>query len=701
MSFERPKEIFGVDVFDKNVMRERLPKDIFKKLLDSIDGGQKLDPGIADMVASAMKDWAISKGATHYAHWFQPRTEATAEKHMAFLTRDDSGLPLESFKGQELVQSEPDASSFPSGGLRATFEARGYTAWDPTSPAFLVKSKKGATLCIPSVFISYDGTPLDTKTPLLKSLDKLEESAMRVLKLFGNRGVKWVKVTVGAEQEYFLVENNMANKRPDLQFCGRTIIGCPPPKGQQMEDHYFGSIHPKVLSFMEDVERDLYRLGVVLSTRHNEVAPCQFECAPQFTEANLGCDQNQLVMETLRKMARRHNFRLLLHEKPFAGLNGSGKHTNFSIVDSEGRNLLQPSGNSRRNVQFLTFLAGLLYGLSKYIDLLRASIASPGNMHRLGGNEAPPAIMSVFLGKELTNLLDKIEKGLPEDLPTKNTMDLGLNKLPSIILDNTDRNRTAPLAFTGNKFEFRATGSPQAIGGPLTMIDAIWAWGLNKIADKIEAKTGEVDIIDAALEAIRFAASESKDIRFEGNCYSSEWIKEAEKRGLTMANTTPEALSLYLVPENMELLSGLGVMTEREIRAYHDIRLEQYVNTLGIEMGMLDSMVWEGVLPAISKQISLEKSAIGAVEDEAGVKGWKSYISDLASKKVALLSSIKELEDLREKIQGMELEEQAKVLTEQGLELFTSIRGICDSCEKVISGDIWPYPKYREILNLS
>ncbi len=702
MSFERPKEIFGVNVFDKKVMRERLPKEVFRKLLDSIEGGQKLDPGIADMVASAMKEWAISNGATHYTHWFQPRTEATAEKHMAFLTVDETGIPLESFKGQELVQSEPDASSFPSGGLRATFEARGYTAWDPTSPAYIIKSKKGGTLCIPSAFISYDGTPLDTKTPLLKSLNAVEEAAMRVLKLFGNRGVKWAKVTVGGEQEYFLVDNDIARKRPDLQFCGRSIIGSPPPKGQQMEDHYFGSIHPRILSFMEDVERDLYRLGVVLTTRHNEVAPCQFECAPQFTEGNLGCDQNQLIMETLRKMARRHNLSLLLHEKPFAGLNGSGKHTNFSIMDSEGRNLLQPSSNSRRNVQFLTFLGGLLYGLSRYIDLLRASIASPGNMHRLGGNEAPPAIMSVFLGKELTDLLDKIEKGLPEDLPAKNTMDLGLNRLPSIILDNTDRNRTAPMAFTGNKFEFRAPGAPQSLGGPLTMICAIWAWGLNEIAGKIEARMNEVDVIDAALDSIRFAARESSAIRFEGNCYSEEWLEEAKKRGLTMANTTPEALELYLVPEYRDLLSSLNIMTDREIDAYYEIRLEQYVKTLDIEMGILDSMVWEGILPAISKQMALEKKAISAVpEGEFDLKPWNGYLGRLTNLKSGLISSIEKLDDLRNRVQPLKLEEQAKVLTEEGLDLFSAIREMCDSCERVIDHDIWPYPRYRELLNIS
>lgn len=564
MAYDKPRDIFGMYVFDRRAMRERLPRDVYDALIASIEGGQKLDASIADMVAAAMKEWALSKGATHYTHWFHPRTELTAEKHMAFLTADENGLPMESFKGKELVQSEPDASSFPSGGIRSTFEARGYSAWDPTSPAFIVTSRKGGTLCIPSVFISYDGTPLDLKTPLMKSLDAVESRALRLLKLFGNRGVRWAKVTVGAEQEFFLVDGAGARKRPDLQFCGRTIIGCQPPKGQQMEDHYFGAIPPRVLAYMEDVERDLYRLGVVITTRHNEVAPCQFEFAPQFAEANLACDQNQLIMETMRKMARRHDLMLLLHEKPFASLNGSGKHINFSIQDSEGKNVLKPSSNQRKNIQFLTFLSALLLGLSKYSPLLRASIASPGNMHRLGGNEAPPAIMSVYLGDTLSAILERIEQGLPESFPGKSLIDLGLTRLPEVSVDNTDRNRTAPLAFTGNKFEFRAPGASQSIAGPLTMILSIWAWGLDQICSMIESRLGGGDVVDAALEAIRYAAQESKNVRFEGNAYSQEWHDEAKRRGLTIANSTPEALALYLVPEHRQLLSDLHVMTDRE-----------------------------------------------------------------------------------------------------------------------------------------
>jgi glutamine synthetase len=454
---------------------------------------------------------------------------------------------------------------------------------------------------------------------------------------------------------------------------------------------------------MEDVERDLYRFGMALTTRHNEVAPCQFECAPQASEANLGCDQNQLLMETLRKMARRHKMALLLHEKPFAGLNGSGKHVNFSLVDSEGRNLLKPSGSYRKNVQFLTFLSALLLGLSKHIDLLRATIASPGNMHRLGGNEAPPAIMSVFLGRELENILQKIEEGLPEDLPVKNSLDLGLKRLPSIILDNTDRNRTAPLAFTGNKFEFRAPGAPQSPAGPLTVLVAIWAWGIEKMAEKIESRLNEVGIIDAALDAIKYAAKESKNIRYEGNCYSDEWVEEAERRGLTIANTTPEALELFLIPEHRELFSGLGIMTDREITAYYDIRLEQYVNTLDIEMSVLSSMIWEGVLPAISRQMLLEKDSLAALEGLSleGRDQWSTQIKTLGNLKCDLMETITRLADIRESVQNADTEEKARVYTEKALPVFEKARSLCDRSEQYIAHDLWPYPKYRELLQIS
>jgi glutamine synthetase len=704
MQFDRPRDIFGVNVFDRRAMKDRLPQEVYNNLLAAMDGGQKLDPNVADMVAASMKEWAISKGATHWTHWFQPRTELTAEKHLSFISSDETGHPIESFKGKQLIQSEPDASSFPSGGIRSTFEARGYSAWDPSSPAFLIMSKKGGTLCIPSVFISYDGTPLDLKTPLLKALEAVESRALKLLKLFGNRGVRWAHVTVGAEQEYFLVDAPLAKKRPDLQFCGRTIFGCPPPKGQQMEDHYFGSIPPRVLSYMEDVERDLYRLGVVIDTRHNEVAPCQFEFAPQLAEANQACDQNQLIMETMRKMARRHDFALLLHEKPFAGLNGSGKHINFSIRDSEGRNLLMPSTNQKKNVQFLTFLSAFLLGFARYGSLLRAAIASPGNMHRLGGNEAPPAILSVFLGSTLSSLLDGFGNGSDGTMPEQAIIDLGLNKLPSILCDNSDRNRTSPIAFTGNKFEFRAPGAPQSIAGPLTMIMAIWAWGIDEVSRMIEARmsAGTGDINDIAMEVIARAAQESKPVRFEGNCYSEEWQREAQRRGLTIAKTTVEALDLYLCPENKELLSNLNILSEREIDAYYEIRMEQYVKTIDIEIGILKSMIWEGILPALSRQMILEGESLSFVPDETAERTTLSaYVGRLASLKTGLMTMSDKLDALHINAGHGEMNGRAQLLTDEGLPLLDSVRALCNAAESLVARDIWPYPTYRDLFQIS
>ena len=704
MQFDRPRDIFGVNVFDRRAMKDRLPQEVYNNLIAAMEGGQKLDPNVADMVAAAMKEWAITKGATHWTHWFQPRTEQTAEKHLSFLSSDETGHPLESFKGKQLIQSEPDASSFPSGGIRSTFEARGYSAWDPSSPAFLIMSKKGGTLCIPSVFISYDGTPLDLKTPLLKALEAVESRALKLLKLFGNRGVRSAHATVGAEQEYFLVDAPLARKRPDLQFCGRTIFGCPPPKGQQMEDHYFGSIPPRVLSYMEDVERDLYRLGVVIDTRHNEVAPCQFEFAPQLAEANQACDQNQLIMETMRQMARRHDFALLLHEKPFSGLNGSGKHINFSLRDSEGRNLLMPSTNQKKNVQFLTFLSAFLLGFSRYNSLLRAAVASPGNMHRLGGNEAPPAILSVFLGSTLSSLLDGFANGTNGVMPEQAMIDLGLNKLPAILCDNSDRNRTSPVAFTGNKFEFRAPGAPQSIAGPLTMIMAVWAWGIEEMTRLIEARVsaGAADVNDVAIEVIAHAAKESAPIRFEGNCYSEEWCMEAERRGLTIAKTTQEALALYLRPENKELLSGLNILSEREIDAYYEIRMEQFVKTVDIEVGILKSMIVEGILPALSRQMILEGQSLSFVPDGAGEKETLSRcIGKLASLKAGLIEKCTRLDELHARASEGDTDENAMLLTTEGLPLLDSTRALCNAAESLIARDLWPYPTYRDLFQIS
>ena len=698
---ERPTSYFGRHVFNEKAMRERLPQDVFEQLTSAINGGQqKLDSRIADVVAAAMKEWAISLGATHYAHWFHPRTELTAEKHMAFLSVDERGTPLEAFTGGELIQSEPDASSLPSGGTRSTFEARGYTAWDPTSPAFIIPTENGGTLCIPSVFLSWDGTPLDMKTPLLKAITAIEERAMRMLRLFGNRGIRWVKVTVGAEQEFFLIDEELARKRPDLVLCGRTVIGCLPPKGQQLEDHYFGAIHPRVLAYMEETEQELHKLGIAIKTRHDEVAPCQFEFAPQFTEANLATDQNQITMSAMKRIARRHGLRLLLHEKPFAVINGSGKHTNFSLMDSDGHNLLEPSTSQRRNVQFLAFLGAFLLGVSKYSSLLRASVASPGNMHRLGGNEAPPAIMSVYLGSALTDVLNRLEEGFPDEIPTKGLMDLGLNKLPSIKKENSDRNRTAPLAFTGNKFEFRATGASQSIAGPLTMLLTIWAWGIEEVTNRIESRLGNTDIADATLDVLRDVAKESMAIRFEGNCYDPEWHEEAQRRGLPIANTTPEALSYYLIPENRELLSALSVMTDREITAYYETRLEQYVKTVDVEMAVMDDMISHGILPSISRQIIQEGSALEKAASllDNGLETWKGHMKTLCGIKEALLQKLEELKNFRKKVKMEELEESASFITEEGLKLMNEIRSLSDAAESWIADDLQPFPPYRDLL---
>jgi len=470
-----------------------------------------------------------------------------------------------------------------------------------------------------------------------------------------------------------------------------------------MEDHYFGSIPSRVLAFMEDVERDLYRLGVVITTRHNEVAPCQFEFAPQFADANLACDQNQQIMDVMRKMAKRHDFALLLHEKPFAGLNGSGKHVNFSIMDSEGRNLLKPSTNHRKNIQFLTFLSALLLGFGKYYGLIRASIASPGNMHRLGGNEAPPAIMSAYLGSAITGILEAVEKGLPNDLPAQALIDLGMNKLPSIMADNSDRNRTAPLAFTGNKFEFRAPGAPQSIAGPLTMLLAAWAWGIDRVADMIEAKGSDVDVLEAALDAIKYAAAESRAIRFEGNAYSAEWQQEAKKRGLKIANSTQEALALYLVPEHRELLASLGIMSEREVVAYYEVRLEQYIKTVSIEMGIMRAMLWEGILPAISRQILLEQGALSSLPEEMIKESvlWKKSVANLVSIKNGLIAASEKLDAMLAKIHELEIDEQSRMISEEALPLYVHIRSLSDRAETLIAKDIWPYPTYTRLLNIS
>ena len=697
------REIFGSMVFDRRVMKEKLNQDVYERLIAAMEGRQRLDAGLADTVAMAMRDWAVAHGATHWAHWFHPQTELTAEKHQAFTLPGPDGTPIDVFRGSDLIQGEPDASSFPSAGKRSTFEARGYNAWDISSPAFIVKSAKGGTLCIPSVFLSCDGTPLDLKTPLLRALDALEGRALKLLKLFGRRGIRSVRMTVGAEQEFFLLDRPRAQERPDIRFCGRTLIGAQPAKDQKLDHHYLGAIPPRILSYMEDVERDLARLGISIATRHNEVARCQFEFAPLFSDANTACDQNQILMETMRKLARQHDLRLLFHEKPFQGMNGSGKHVNVSLMDSEGNNLLKPSHSHRRNVVFLTFLAAVVLGVSKYHSLLQASTATAGNLFRLGGHEAPPSITSVYLGSALTELLSRLDQA-DVSLPDRGPMDLGLAKLPSIIPYDSDRNRTAPVAFTGDKFEFRAPGASQSIALPVTMFASLWAWGVQQMTDMIEERSsGGRDPMDVALDAVKEAVRRGGDVLFEGDAYSREWHEEARKRGLIQAGDMPGKIDLLLLPENKKMLEELGVFHEHELEALHDIRMEAFVRSLEIEVAILYDMLWEGILPALSKQLILEKNSLSALDGLEFPEGesWREYILGLGRTRAALIEDAHRLNELRGRMAELPVRERADLLVGTAIPLMDSIRKRCDAAEVNMAADIWPYPISRNLLSLS
>ena len=701
--FKTVHEIFGSMLFDARIMKQKLNSDIYEQVMAAMEGRQRLSPEAADIVAGAMKDWAISKGATHWAHWFQPQTELTAEKHQAFTMADTKGNPIEVFRGHHLAQGEPDASSFPSAGTRSTFEARGYSAWDISSPAFIVKSPKGGTLCIPSVFLSYDGTPLDLKTPLLRALDAVESRALKLLKTLGQRGIKNVKMTVGAEQEYFLLDRPRAQLRPDIRFCGRTLIGAQPAKDQKLDHHYFGAIPPRVLRYMEDVERDLARLGVSVLARHNEVARCQFEFAHLYSDANRACDQNQILMETMRKLARQHELRLLFHEKPFWGMNGSGKHTNMSLVDSEGRNLLKPSNSHRRNVIFLTFLSAAVLGVSKFHSLLQAVIATSGNLFRLGGHEAPPSIISVYLGSALTDLIKRLDD-YDVSLPERGIMDLGLAKLPDIIPFDSDRNRTSPVAFTGDKFEFRAPGSSQSIALPVTMFAALWAWGIDEVTKLVEEKiTDGKEPIDAALEAAREAFRRGSSILFEGDAYTNEWHEEAKRRGLIEAETMPDRIDLLLKPENKEMLASLGVYRANELENLHEVRMESFATGLEVEAAVLYDMLWEGVLPALSKQLILEKKSLSNFDgiDFGDCTPWRDYINGIGRAKNALIKDAANLYELKGRLAHMNARERSDLLIGEIIPLMDSIRAKCDAAELTIAADIWPYPIYRNLLSLS
>jgi len=702
---ERVTSYFGMYVFDKKKMKEFLSPEIFKALIRTIETNQKLDPSLADSVALGMKNWSISLGATHFTHWFQPLTGATAEKHDAFFDIDGDEV-LESFKGSALVQQEPDASSFPNGGIRNTFEARGYTAWDPTSPAFIMDTQGGKTLCIPTVFVSYTGEALDNKTPLLKALNLIDDAATAVVQYF-DKDVKRVIATLGPEQEYFLVDSALYNSRPDLVMSNRTVFGHAPARGQQLEDHYFASIPPRVQAFMLDFEMEAWRLGIPVRTRHNEVAPAQFECAPTFTEVNLAVDQNSLLMDVMERVAEKHSLRVLLHEKPFAGINGSGKHNNWSLGTDNGKNLLSPGKKPKENLQFLTFFVNTIKAVHEYADLLRASIASAGNDHRLGANEAPPAIISVFIGSQLTTLLDSLEKN--SDLIEKGEnlyLKLGIDKLPEILLDNTDRNRTSPFAFTGNKFEFRAVGSAANISAPMVVLNTIVAHQLKlfKAEVDVEIEKGVKKEV-AIITILRRYIKESKTVLFEGNGYSQEWVDEAAKRGLANVTTTPPALKAYLTPKSRRLFVENGIFNERELEARTEIYFEEYVKKVQIESRVIGDLAINHIIPtAVNYQNKLIVNAKGLKDLGLGEDSYKASlesIKEISERLNIIKSKSEEMVEERKLANNLEhSEEKAVAYCEKVKPYFDLIRYQVDKLELLVDDEDWPLSKYRELLFL-
>ena len=689
-------DIFASMVFNDDVMRERLPKDVYKSLRKTIDNGKDLDITVANAVANAMKDWAIEKGATHYTHWFQPMTGITAEKHDSFISPTADGRIIMEFSGKELIKGEPDASSFPSGGLRATFEARGYTAWDPTSYAFI----KDHSLFIPTAFCSYGGEVLDKKTPLLRSMEALSAQAVRILRLFGDSTTKRVITTVGPEQEYFLVDKKLYDERPDLIYTGRTLFGARAPKGQELEDHYFGAIKPRIAAFMQELDEELWKLGVLAKTKHNEVAPAQHELAPIFSTTNVATDHNQLTMETMKNVALRHGLVCLLHEKPFAGVNGSGKHNNWSISTDTGKNLLEPGKLPQENAQFLLFLAAVIKGVDEYQDLLRISVASAGNDHRLGANEAPPAIISIFLGDELTAILHAIETGTVYGGTLRVNMEIGVNVLPSFTKDTTDRNRTSPFAFTGNKFEFRSLGSQLNIACPNIMLNTIIADELEQFADELE---GKEDFNGALNALIKRVIKEHKRIIFNGDGYADAWKAEAAKRGLTNLPTTVDALPHYTDEKNVKLFTKHKIYTEVEMQSRQDIILETYAKTINIEALTASDMVKRDILPAVSSYVAELSSGVAtkkAISDdipceaELDIIKRLSGLQDCAYKKLAALDNaiigVKEV--------GEDPIEVATYYKDSVITAMTELRAVVDEMETLVSSDYWPYPSYGDLM---
>jgi glutamine synthetase len=701
-------DYFGINTFGWRQMRSKLPKDVYAKLVASIRHGKKLDSEIAPTVAQVIKEWAISRGVTHFTHWFQPMTGLTAEKHDAFLSFDDQHQPVETFSGAQLIQSEPDASSFPSGGLRATWEARGYTAWNPASPVFIVESGGARTLLVPSVFIGYNGEALDEMTPLLRSSDILSEKAMALLELLGDKDIIRVHTTLGPEQEYFLIDRAHFALRPDLVMGGRSLLGAAPPRGQQLEDHYFGGIPERVQACISEVEHELYKLGVPIVTRHNEVAPCQFEMAPQFEDTDIAVDHNQLVMATLRKVALRHGLQALLHEKPFAGINGSGKHCNWSMAITadnslDGTNLLKPGKTPHQNIRFLVFLAAVLKGVHKHAGLLRAGIGTSGNEHRLGANEAPPAIISVFMGAMLTRLIEDIAAGKAAGKGAEQELiKLGVAKLPEVEKDNTDRNRTSPFAFTGNKFEFRAVGSSQSIAFPVTLLHAAVAEAIDEITVSVrEALKKTKNVNDAVMKVVREAFKETSAVRFEGNNYSDEWVAEAKKRGLLNLRRTPEALAQLTTKNSRGVLTSLGILTKAEIDSRYHVKMERYIKDMLIETHTLGQIVDTMILPAcyayhgaLADAASKAKAAgIKSVPQISAANEVGALIDQLRSARADLAKVVENAEHMHEDVDGC-----GKLLTSKGADAMAAVRDAADALELIVGDEFWPLPKYREIL---
>lgn len=700
-------EIYGSNVFNRHIMRTMLPKAVYKAVLRCLDHGERLDANHADIVANAMKDWAISKGCSHFTHWFMPMTGLTAEKHDSFLVSGgDEGLAILEFSGKVLIQGEPDASSFPSGGIRSTFEARGYTGWDPTSPAFIMESTNGKTLCIPTVFCSFSGHALDKKTPLLRSLEAINKQATRMLHLLGKKEVKRVVCTVGPEQEYFLIDEAFYLQRPDLINAGRALFGAKPPKGQEMEDHYWGSIKERVLAFMMETENELYKLGVPVKTRHNEVAPAQFEVAPVFESSNVATDHNMVLMEVFRKTALKHGLRCLFHEKPFSGVNGSGKHNNWSMADDEGNNLLEPGKTPQENTQFLVVLAAVIRAVNKHSKLVRASVAFAGNDHRLGANEAPPAIISIFLGDKLTEVVQQIISG---KAATGNlsgrTIEFGVSTLPALPRDDSDRNRTSPFAFTGNKFEFRAVGSSQSIAWPNTILNAIVAESLDYMATEIETLIKSGTELNAAVQQVtKKTLAENERILFNGDNYSQEWHDEAEKRGLPNLKSTIEALPVLIDEDAKKLFSKYGILMEDELVSRYNIMLEGYCKTINVEALLTANIATTMILPAaleyqnrVATTVVQTKQAISGIN----LTSQESMLRELAEKVNKLRESIETLESLRHSSKEDDHDDvynHAKFYQNKVLPAMNEVRAVADDLENIVDDALWPLPKFREML---